>query len=112
MFGLLMRLREKPLAVSGDIKGMFMQIGMKEDDQNVLRILWPTDQGVKRYQYTGLVFGAKGSPAIAIFALHQTAGDLCNKEPNIQQLIQNSFYMNDFFHSMTIYWKPRNQLKL
>ena len=31
--------------------------------------------------------------------LHQRAVDFCNKEPNIQQLIQNSFHMDDFVHS-------------
>ena len=65
----------------------------------MLRFLWPTNQGVKQYQYMRLVFGAKCSPAIAIFTLHQTAVDLRNKEPNIQQLIHNSFYMDDFVHS-------------
>ena len=82
--GLLMRLRAKSIEVSGDIEGMFMQIGVKEDVQHVLRFLWRTNQGVKQYQYTRLVFGAKCSPAIIIFALHQTAVEFCNKEPNIQ----------------------------
>ena len=35
MFGLLMRLREKPIALSGDIEGRFLHIGIKEDNQNV-----------------------------------------------------------------------------
>ena len=32
MFGLLLRFREKPVAVSADIEGMFMQIGIKDED--------------------------------------------------------------------------------
>ena len=96
MFGLFKRFREKPIAVSGDIERMLMQIGIKEDNQNVLRFLWPTNQEIRQYQYTRLVFGAKCSPAIAIFTLHQTAINFCNKDPNIQQLIHNSFYMDDF----------------
>ena len=98
MFGLLMRFREKPIAVSGDIEGIFMQIGIKEDDQNVLRFFWPTNQRNKQYQYTRLVFGAECSPAIAIFTLHQTAVDFCNKDIHTQ-LTHNSFYMDDFGHS-------------
>ena len=52
MFDLLMNFREKPIAASGDIEGMFMQIGLREDDQNVLQFLCPTNQGVKQTQYT------------------------------------------------------------
>ena len=93
-----MRFREKPTAVSVDIEGMFMQVGVKEDGQNVLRFFWHTNQGVKQFQYTRLVFGAKCSSTIAIVALNQTTVDFCNKEPNTQQLIRINFYMDDFAH--------------
>ena len=75
------------MAVSADIEGMFMQTGIKDEDQNALRFLWPTKNGVKQYQYTRLIFGAKCSPSIAIFALHQTAADYCVTKPNITQLL-------------------------
>ena len=42
----------------------------KRDDQNELRFLWPTNQDVRHYQYTRLVFGVKCLPAVAILALH------------------------------------------
>ena len=96
---MLTSFKEKPIAVSGAIEGMFLQIGIKEDTQNKLQFLWPTYQGNKQYQYTRLVFVAKCLPAIAIFALYQTAVVFCNKKPNIQQLIHNSFKMDDFVHS-------------
>ena len=51
MFGLLMSFKEKQRAVSGDLEGIFVQIGKEEDGQNVLRFLWPTKEGVKQYQY-------------------------------------------------------------
>ena len=65
-----MRFREKLIASSGDIEGMFMQIDIKGDDQNELRFLWPTNQDVRHYHYTRLVFGIKCLPAVAILALH------------------------------------------
>ena len=99
MFGFLLRFREKPVTVSADIEGMFMQIGIKDEDQNALRFLWPTKNGIKQYQYTRLIFGAKCSPSIAIFALHQTAADYCVTKPIIAQLLHKSFYMDDFVHS-------------
>ena len=36
---------------------------------------------------------------LANFTLDQTAVDFCNREPNLQQLIHSSFYMDDFVHS-------------
>ena len=60
-----------------------MQIGIKDEDQNALRFLWATKIGIKQYQYTRLIFGAKCSPSIAIFALHQTAADYCVIKPII-----------------------------
>ena len=46
IFGLL--LREKPVAVSADIEGMFMQICLKDEYQNALRFLWFTTNGIKQ----------------------------------------------------------------
>ena len=99
MFGLLLRFREQPVAVSADIEGMFMQIGIKESDQNDLRFLWNTAKGIKQYQYTRLIFGAKYSPSIAIFALNQTAKDFAASDRKTAELINRSFYMDDFVHS-------------
>ena len=78
---------------------MFMQIGIKDENQNALCFLWHTKNGFKQYQYTRLIFGAKCSPSIAIFALHQTAADCCVTKPIIAQLLHKSFYMDDFVHS-------------
>ena len=67
--------------------------------QNALHFLWPTTNGIKQYQYTRLIFGAKCSPSIAIFALHQTAAYYCVTKPNVAQLLHKSFYMDVFIHS-------------
>ena len=108
MFGLLLRFRETPVAVSADFEGMFMQIGIKDEDQNALRFLWPTKNGIKQYQYTRLIFGAKCSPSIAIFALHQTAADYCVTKPIIAQLLHKSFYMDDIVHSFNTTHEARD----
>ena len=99
MVGFLLRVREKPVAVSADIEGILMQIGIKDEDQNTLRFLWPTTNDIKQYQYMRLVIRAKCSPTIAIFPLHPTAADYCVTTTNIAQLLHKSFYMDDFVHS-------------
>ena len=89
MFGLLLRFREQPVAISAH----------KDSDQRALRFLWNTAKGIKQYQYTRLIFGAKCSPSIAIFALNQTAKDFAASDRKTAELINRRFYMDDFVHS-------------
>ena len=95
------------MAVSADIEGMFMQTGIKDEDQNALRFLCPTKNGIKN-QYTRLIFGAKCSPSIAIFALHQTAADYCVTKLNFAQLLHKIFYLDDFVHSFNTTHEARD----
>ena len=83
------QLHEVP--VSGKKEGIFMQIGIKDDNQGTLRFLWPTNREFKEHQYTRTVFGAKCSPSIAIFLLQQGGIDFCNKKPNLLHLVHGRF---------------------
>jgi hypothetical protein len=40
MLGVILRFREQPIAVSGDISKMYHRIGIAEEDQHVHRFLW------------------------------------------------------------------------
>ena len=99
LVGLLLRFRENPVAISADIEAMFMQVGIIEKDQPSMRFLWPTNHGVKQFQYTRPIFGARCSPSTAIIVLQNTAADFA-PDQMIQNLIKNSFYMDNFVHSL------------
>ena len=73
----LLRFRQHPYAVSADIEGMFLQVGVLPSDQPSLRFLWREDPttNVVVYQYTRHIFGAKDSPTCANYALQRTARD-------------------------------------
>ena len=73
----LLRFRQHPYAVSADIEGMFLQVGVLPSDQPSLRFLWREDPttNVLTYQYTRHIFGAKDSPTCANYALQRTARD-------------------------------------
>ena len=60
----LIRFRQYQYAVSADIEGMFLQVGVLPQDQPCLRFLWREDPStdVMVYQYTRHIFGAKDSP--------------------------------------------------
>ena len=75
----LLRFRQHPVAVVGDIKGMFSQVLVDERDRDALRFLWFKEsdlrQPIEEYRMKLHVFGEKSSPCCAAFALHQTAID-------------------------------------
>ena len=71
----ILRFRQHQFAVSADIKGMFLQVGVPDCDQPSLRFLWREDAttNVVMYQYTRHKFGTKDSPTCANYALQRAA---------------------------------------
>ena len=98
LIGILLRFRKKPIAVMVDREAMFMEIAIIPEDQSCVRFLWPIDQTIRQYQYTRLMFRALCSPATAKFVLQLTAQDFAPRQ-EIIDLVNKSFYMEDFFHS-------------
>ena len=83
----LLRFRQHPYAVSADIEGMFLQVGVLPSDQPSLRFLWREDPttNVVVYQYTRHIFGAKDSSTCANYALQPTARDNAKLTPKLQK---------------------------
>ena len=92
----LLRFRQNPYAVSADIEGMFLQVGVLPSDQPSLRFLWREDPttDVVVYQYTRHIFGAKESPTCANFALQRTARDNAKFYPEAAKAVLEKFYMD------------------
>ena len=98
----LFRFREHSYAVSADIEGMFMQVGVPSEDQRSLRFLWREDptESVVVYQYTRHIFGAKDSPTCSNFALQRTASDNETNYPDAALAVKLKFYMDDYLDSV------------
>ena len=98
----LMRFRQHQFAVSADIEGMFLQVGVLPAEQSVLRFLWREDpsRNIEVYQYTRHIFGAKDSPTCFIYALLRTARDNNSDFPEAAQAVSQKFYMDDYLDSM------------
>ena len=111
LVGLLFQFREKPVAITADIKAMFKQVGIIETDQTSMRFLWPTERSIKQFQYTRLIFGARCSPTTAIFVLQKSASDFSSNQA-IEDLVYNSFYMEDFVHSFDTIQKAKDNTAL
>ena len=105
LLGVLLRFRQEPVAVMGDIEGMFHQVRMPRDDVDFLRFLWwpngDTSRPLAEYRMTVHLFGAVSSPSCANFALKQTAEDNEGKcDAEILNTIRRNFYVDDCLKSV------------
>ena len=86
----LLRFRQHHFAVSADIEGMFLQVGVLPEDQPSL----PT-----KHQYTRHIFGARDLPTCANYALQRTAIDNQAMFPDAASAVLEKFYMDDYLDS-------------
>ena len=96
----LLRFRQHPFAVSADIEGMFLQVGVLPCGQPSLRFLWREDptSNVVVHQYTRHIFGAKHSTC-ANYALQRTASNDAKQYPEAAKAVVDNFYMDDYLDS-------------
>ena len=76
--GVLLRFREGLIAVTADIKQMYHQVRIREEDQPASSFLWRDMEGCRKpdvYQMLVVIFGAKSSPAIANYVLRRALID-------------------------------------
>ena len=99
---ILFRFRQFPNAVTADIEGMFLQVGVIPKDQPSTRFLWreyPSTE-VAVFQYVRHIFGSKDSPNCAKHALKRTATDNPDMSPKAaQSSVHTNFYMDDYLES-------------
>ena len=96
-----MRFRQHHYAVSADIEGRFLRVGVIPQDRPSLRFLWREDPGidVAVYQYIRHSFGSKDSPTCANYVLQRTARDNRKKFPEAAKSVESHFHMDDYLES-------------
>ena len=95
LVSVLLRFRQHHFAVSTDIEGMFLQVGVLPEDQPSLRFLWWEDPTayVVVHQYTRHIFGARDSPTCANYALQRTAMDNQAMFHDAASAVLETFYL-------------------
>ena len=94
---ILIRFRQYPVALSGDISKMYREVLLDEADQPLHKYIWretPTDEW-KEYQMTRVTFGVASSPYLAVKTLQQAGVDHGEGHPEAQYHLMNSFYVDD-----------------
>ena len=104
LVGILLRFRENPFA------GMFMQIGVRQEDQSAVRFLWMIDNNIRQFQFSRLIFGATCSPFCAIYVPHKCAEDNKIQFPAALNAIKHHFYMDDYIQSLPTNADAKNSI--
>lgn len=103
IFGVLTRFRENEIGCSGDIREMFHQVKIREQDQSAQRFLYrstPTEVP-QVYVMQAMIFGATCSPACAQFIKNENALKYIDKYPDAVNAICNNHYVDDYLDSFS-----------
>ncbi|KFD48527.1 hypothetical protein M513_10604 [Trichuris suis] len=102
LFGLLVRFREYPVAVSADIAKIFHQVRVPERDQSMLQFLWRqpgSNEPLRQLQMTVHIFGAICSPAVCTYVLRKSAEDHKEQFPHVWRKVTSNFYVDNYLDS-------------
>ena len=103
LIGVLLRFRQRRFPISADIKAMYHQVRVAEEDQPALRFLW---RGADRqkppdtYQMQVHVFGAASSSCAVNYALRKCAMDNELEFPQAAAAVRSRFYVDDYLDSV------------
>ncbi|XP_043478502.1 uncharacterized protein LOC122508900 [Leptopilina heterotoma] len=103
LLGVLMRFRQRPIGIKGDIVDMFLRIKVREEDQHAQRFLWremDRKNPPKEYMMSSLIFGSKLAPCSAIYIKNKNATEFVDVMPSAASAIIDNSYMDDFIHSV------------
>ena len=101
--GILMRFRERPVALTGDVSDMFCHVRLRPEDCKYHRYLWrdmETDRQPDIYEMNCLVFGDKSaSPCEANYAVQRTAEDNKERWPAAAAVVERDMFVDDLYTS-------------
>lgn len=102
LFNIIVNFRLFSIALSADIRQMFLCIGIRECDRRFQRILYrfSPDEPLKVYQFNRVCFGLKSSPFHTLRTIRQLASDEGETFPNAKETIQTGLYMDNFVYSV------------
>ncbi|KAL7726341.1 hypothetical protein ACLKA6_001558 [Drosophila palustris] len=103
LMGILIRFRERPIAVSGDIREMFHQVKVRPEDQAAQKFLWRDGNSLRppeTYVMQVMTFGASCSPALASYVLSRNAKRYEADYPEAVKAICRNTFVDDWLQSV------------
>lgn len=98
---ILLRFREKPIAVTADIRRAFLQIEVHERDRQFLRFLWwENPEKIQVYQHNRVIFGATCSPFLLAAVIKLHLSDVSEDQKEVASKLVKSFYVDNLVTSV------------
>lgn len=106
LIGVLLRFRERLIAIVADIRSMFYQVLVPEDQRGALCFMWWPEGDLNTtpvtYRHTRHLFGGKWSPSACMTALQMVGQDHGQAYHNSTlHHLKKSFYVDDFLASIS-----------
>nr|XP_039261902.1 uncharacterized protein LOC120338039 [Styela clava] len=104
LIGVLLRFRERPVALNADIEAMYHMVRLPQSDTDSVRFFWQEDLRSTSppdvYQFLVRIFGAVDSPYVANYCLEQTALDNTSQfSTEAVETVLRDFYVDDLLSS-------------
>jgi hypothetical protein len=103
LFNVLVRFRRNPVGIACDIKEMYLQIEIEEQDRSHFRLLW-RDLDPSRepdvFEFSRVVFGKNSAPMESQFVAQENARRNQDRYPLAAETVLKSTYMDDSVDSV------------
>ena len=103
LFNVLVRFRRNPVGIACDIKEMYLQIEIEEQDRSHFRLLW-RDLDPSRepdvFEFSRVVFGKNSAPMESQFVAQENARRNQDRYPLAAETVLKSTYMDDSIDSV------------
>ena len=121
IFKILLRFRERKIALVGDIEKAFLNVRIREEDREALQFIWvdsltEDDPGLVLYRFCRVVFGVNASPFLLNASLRHHISQY-NADPEFVENLLNSFYVDDLVsgeesveRALSLYQKSKKRL--
>ncbi|XP_065076509.1 uncharacterized protein LOC135700047 [Ochlerotatus camptorhynchus] len=101
LYTILIQSREGRIALTGDVREMFLQVLMRLEDQHCQRFFWFDDDGnIVVYVLQVMTFGACCSPSSAQYVKNLNAERFKAENPAAVEVIQKRHYVDDMLVSV------------
>ncbi|XP_058840968.1 uncharacterized protein LOC131696445 [Topomyia yanbarensis] len=96
---IIMRNRTHPVMLIADIKQMYRQVLVDEQDTPLQRIVWRVspDTSMETFELKTVTYGTASAPYLATRVLQQLADDERDEYPKAAEVLRKDFYVDDLF---------------
>ena len=102
LFNVLVRFRRNPVGVTHDMKEMYLQIEIEEQDRSHFRLFWrdlDSNREPDLFEFSRVVFGKYSAPMESQFVAQENARRNQDRYPLATETVLKSTYMDDSINS-------------